>query len=102
MVKVRCYELPESPSWLCSLALSPVQHRAAVFQQRAWQIVHHSICSWDHPTAQLAVVLFILRISNFHISLLIARGCPKDTKSHGPQSICPRALEALQKEVDYS
>lgn len=79
LVKVRCYELPGGPSWLCSLPLSPMQHRAAVFQPRAWQIVHYSICSWDHPTAQLAVVLFILKISNSHISSLISRGRPKDS-----------------------
>lgn len=104
LVKVRCYELPGGPSWLCSLPLSPMQHRAAVFQPRAWQIVHYSICSWDHPTAQLAVVLFILKISNSHISSLISRGCPKDshqklwTAEHLTQGF--RGL--CRKEVNHS
>lgn len=38
------------------------------------QMVRYSICSRGHPVVQLGEVLFMLRITNFHISSLTSRG----------------------------
>lgn len=105
VVKVRCYELPEGPLWLHSLPLSSAQHRAAVFQPRAWQIVHCSTCSWGHPTAPPAVFWFLLRIITSPFPRSLPGVVPKTPEAMDcralPQGFRTSAERSELLEVNY-